>query len=132
MASEVRALLNASFALHGGPRTSVLPAAYRRPNGRFSFGAVYAASSALKIREIDGKTVTCMLSDEGVADYQPLFDNARKLRELMSALHELSLQLVETNHVRSNANPDSKPAAALTRRRRSKLPSLNNRAQYPS
>jgi len=70
-----------------------------------------------------------MLSDEGVADYQPLFDNAR---ELMSELHELSLQLVEPTDVRSNPNPDSKPAAALTRRRRSKLPSLNNRAQYPS
>jgi len=73
-----------------------------------------------------------MLSDEGVADYQPLFDNARKLREFMSKLHELSLQLVEPTDVRSNPNSDSKPAAALTRRRRSKLPSLNNRAQYPS
>ena len=46
-------------------------------------------------RKIDGKTVTRMLTDEEVADYQPLFDNARKLRDLVSQLQELTLQLVE-------------------------------------
>ena len=71
-------------------------------------------------RKIDGKTVTRMLSDKEVADYQPLFDNARKLRELMSALHELSLQLVESADARSHPKPGTKPADAVTRSRRSK------------
>lgn len=46
-------------------------------------------------RKIDGKTVSRMLSDEELAEYQPLFDNARKLRDLLSQLQALTLQLVE-------------------------------------
>lgn len=46
-------------------------------------------------RKIDGKTVSRMLTDEEVAEYQPLFDNARKLRDLVSQLQELTLQLVD-------------------------------------
>jgi hypothetical protein len=61
-------------------------------------------------RKIDGKTVTRMLSNEEVADYQSLFDNARKLRELMSELHELSLQLVDPADARSHPKPGTKPA----------------------
>lgn len=71
-------------------------------------------------RKIDGKTVTRMLSDKEVADYQPLFDNARKLRELMSELHELSLHLVEPVDARSHLTSGTKPADAATRSRRSK------------
>jgi len=41
-----------------------------------------------------------------VADYQPMFDNARKIRDLVSQLHELSLELVEP------AAPRPKPKAA--------------------
>jgi hypothetical protein len=73
-------------------------------------------------RKIDGKTVTRMLTAEEVVDYQPLFDNARKLRELMSALHELSLQLVEPAAARSHPKPGTKPADTVTRSRRSKAP----------
>lgn len=46
-------------------------------------------------RKVNNKTVTRMLNDEEVANYQPMFDNARKIRELVSQLHELSLELVE-------------------------------------
>jgi hypothetical protein len=56
-------------------------------------------------RKIDGKTVTPMLTDEQVAEYQPLFDNARKLRDLVSQLQDLTLQLVE------KADPGSRPKA---------------------
>jgi acyl-CoA synthetase (AMP-forming)/AMP-acid ligase II len=47
-------------------------------------------------RKVDGKTVTRMLSDEKLAEYQPLFDNARKVRALVSDLQELTLGLVES------------------------------------
>jgi len=46
-------------------------------------------------RKIDGKTVTRMLSDDEVAEYQPLFDNAAKIRALVSDLQQLTLQFVE-------------------------------------
>jgi hypothetical protein len=46
-------------------------------------------------RKVNAKTQTRMLSDEELADYQPMFDNARKIRDLVSELQELSLELVE-------------------------------------
>lgn len=52
-------------------------------------------------RKIDGKTVSRILTDEELADYQPLFDNARKLRDLVSQLQELTLQLVDKTDRRS-------------------------------
>ena len=42
-------------------------------------------------RKVDGKTVTRMLSEDELPDYEPLFDNARKLRDLVSQLQELAL-----------------------------------------
>jgi hypothetical protein len=46
-------------------------------------------------RKVNNKTVTRMLNDEEVANYQPMFDNARKIRDLVSQLQDLSLELVE-------------------------------------
>jgi hypothetical protein len=46
-------------------------------------------------RKIDGKTVTRRLTDAELADYQPLFDNARKLRGLLAELQDLTLAIVE-------------------------------------
>ena len=71
-------------------------------------------------RKVDGKTVTRMLSAEEVADYQPLFDNARRLRELMSELLELSLQLVESADARSHPKPSATSTPAVRRGRRPK------------
>ena len=46
-------------------------------------------------RKIDGKTVTRRLTPAQLADYQPLFDNAKKLRALLAGLHDLTLQIIE-------------------------------------
>ena len=46
-------------------------------------------------RKIDGKTVTRRLTDEQLADYQPLFDNARKLRALLADLQDLTMEIVQ-------------------------------------
>ena len=59
-------------------------------------------------RKVNNKTVTRMVNTEEVADYQPMFDNARKIRELVSQLHDLSLELVEP----AAATPKPKAAAA--------------------
>ena len=39
--------------------------------------------------------MTRLLSEEQLADYQPLFDNHRRLKALVHEIEELSLALVE-------------------------------------
>ena len=43
-------------------------------------------------RKIAGKTITRRLTP---AEYQPLFDNAKKLRALLAELQDLTLQIIE-------------------------------------
>ena len=47
-------------------------------------------------RTVAGKTVTKLLTEEQFARYQPWFDNARTLRDLVAKLEIVSLQAVET------------------------------------
>jgi hypothetical protein len=46
-------------------------------------------------RKKDGKTATRILTDDQLADYQPWFDNHRRLRELIAELEALSLDIAE-------------------------------------
>ena len=46
-------------------------------------------------RTVDGKTVTRFLSQEQLARYQPWFDNARRLRQLITDLEARSLRALE-------------------------------------
>src|SRR5262250_1290282 len=46
-------------------------------------------------RKIGGKTVTRRLTAEELAAWQPLFDNARKMRDLLAELQERTLQEIE-------------------------------------
>ncbi len=68
-------------------------------------------------RKVDGKTVSRILSDEELAEYQPLFDNARKVRELVNQLQELTMELVEEADRNSptKATKSSPKAASRTR-----------------
>lgn len=45
-------------------------------------------------RKVDSKTVTKLLSEEQHARYQPWFDNARALRDLVTELETLSIQAI--------------------------------------
>lgn len=54
-------------------------------------------------RTVDGKTVTRKISDDQQARYQNWFDNARKLRQLVTELETLSLEAFE------NDNPPPRP-----------------------
>lgn len=47
-------------------------------------------------RTVDGKTVTKLLSEDQLARYQPWFDKARELRELLTRLEALSIETVTT------------------------------------
>jgi len=56
-------------------------------------------------RKIGGKTVTRRLTSEELAAWQPLFDNARKIRELVAELQELTLQAIGAD-VSDSSRPD--------------------------
>src|SRR5690349_4300515 len=45
-------------------------------------------------RKIGGKTVTRRLSPAELTEYQPLFDNAKKLRALLAELQDLTLEII--------------------------------------
>jgi hypothetical protein len=48
-------------------------------------------------RKIGGKTVTRRLSPAELTEYQPLFDNAKKLRSLLAELQDLTLEIIEAD-----------------------------------
>jgi hypothetical protein len=48
-------------------------------------------------RRKDGRTSTRMLTDDQLADYQPWFDNHRRLRALIAELEALSLDIAEAD-----------------------------------
>jgi hypothetical protein len=48
-------------------------------------------------RKIGGTTVTRRLTPHELAEYQPLFDNAKKLRALLSELQDLTLEIVQAD-----------------------------------
>ena len=48
-------------------------------------------------RKKDGKTATRILTDDQLADYQPWFDNHRRLRELITELEALSLEIADAD-----------------------------------
>ncbi|MHB8329063.1 MAG: DUF6788 family protein [Acidimicrobiales bacterium] len=48
-------------------------------------------------RKVRSKTVSRVLSREQVEEYQPWFDNEKRLRELVRQLEELSLSIVESD-----------------------------------
>jgi hypothetical protein len=56
-------------------------------------------------RKIGGKTITRRLTPRQFAEYQPLFDNAKKLRTLLSELQDLTLQIIETGSTREPSTP---------------------------
>jgi hypothetical protein len=48
-------------------------------------------------RKVRGKTATRLLTDDQLSDYQPWFDNQRRLRALIAELEALSLAIAEAD-----------------------------------
>jgi hypothetical protein len=48
-------------------------------------------------RKIDGKTVTRRLTQAELTAWQPLFDNAKKIRALLAELQDLTLGIIDTS-----------------------------------
>jgi len=62
-------------------------------------------------RKIGGKTVTRRLTPAELADYQPLFDNAKKLRALVNELQDLTLKIIEPDGTQEPQDPQPEPPA---------------------
>jgi hypothetical protein len=71
-------------------------------------------------RTVQGKTVTRYLSEEQLGRYQPWFDNARRLKDLLGKLEIASLQAVATaegwtaKDTDTNSTPPRRPRRAGT------------------
>src|SRR6478672_6551296 len=48
-------------------------------------------------RKIDGKTIARRPTETELAAWQPLFDNAKKIRALLAELQDLTLKIIETD-----------------------------------
>jgi hypothetical protein len=57
-------------------------------------------------RKIGGKTITRRLTPDELAEYEPLFDNAKKLRLLLAELQDLTLEIIEAD---SSPGQQSRP-----------------------
>jgi hypothetical protein len=57
----------------------------------------------MAVLALNGKTVTRRLTQAELAAWQPLFDNARKIRALLAELHELTLEIVDAGQSPGNA-----------------------------
>jgi hypothetical protein len=69
-------------------------------------------------RTVSGKTVTRFLTEEQLARYQPWFDNARRLKDVLAKLETASLHALEQAEDRTKqANDAASPPT--TKRRRS-------------
>ena len=96
IAAEITARLAAAFALpgtladrmtrcgHPGCRCHADPPQLHGPYHQWT-------------RKKNGRTSTRILSDHQLADYQPWFDNHRRLRELIAELEALSLDIAEND-----------------------------------
>ena len=62
-------------------------------------------------RKIGGKTTTRRLTGAELAEYQPLFDNAKKLRALLAELQDLTLEITGegSSRERKPAEPEARP-----------------------
>ena len=68
-------------------------------------------------RAAGGKTVTRYLSEEELARYQPWFDNARRLKEIIAKLEIASVHAVEQSAKASSPTPGGEATRRVTRRR---------------
>jgi Family of unknown function (DUF6788) len=58
-------------------------------------------------RKIGGKTITRRLTPAELAEYQPLFDNAKKLRALLGELQDLTLEIIDADNSRQQHSPET-------------------------
>lgn len=68
-------------------------------------------------RTVAGKTETRLLTEDQLARYQPWFDNARRIKDLVAKLETVSLKAVE--QAERSATPAADASMTSARKRRS-------------
>ena len=69
-------------------------------------------------RTVGAKTVTRFLTNEQLARYQPWFDNAQRLKELLAKLQIASVHALETEHRHARPTKDPKATRSLASSRK--------------
>jgi hypothetical protein len=62
-------------------------------------------------RKIGGTTITRRLTPRELAEYQPLFDNAKKLRALLTELQDLTLAIIQADSTQTRQPAEPEPSA---------------------
>jgi len=60
-------------------------------------------------RKIAGKTITRRLPPTELGQYQPRFENAKKLRALIAELQDLTLEIIETDSPAAVTHSEPEP-----------------------
>ena len=60
-------------------------------------------------RKVNARTVTKVLTEDQLHDYTAWLDNARQLRQLIDELHELTLEIIDTDLQSTPARRHSRP-----------------------
>lgn len=68
-------------------------------------------------RTVDGKTITRFLNPDQLARYQPWFDNARRLKQLVARLEILSVRALESENRQTPTTPTTKTSNRRPSRR---------------
>lgn len=89
------------------------PGAATQPAGAGRNRPSFTAPARPGAAKVDNKTVTRTLTAEQAERYRPWFDNARRLRELLTELETLSLQAADITDGRG-----PKPSADMRKARR--------------
>ena len=96
IAAEIAALATAGFALPGTLADRMTRCGH--PNCRCHADPPQLHGPYHQwTRKKNGRTATRILSDDQLADYQPWFDNHKRLRELITELEELSLAITDND-----------------------------------
>ena len=62
-------------------------------------------------RKIGGTTLTRRLTPRELTEYQPLFDNAKKLRALLGELQDLTLEIIQAHSTKQPPPAEPEPRA---------------------
>jgi hypothetical protein len=96
LAAQIAELAQAGFILPGTVTERMTRCGYPRCRCRADPPQLHGPYHQWT-RKIGGKTVTRILTDDQLADYQPWFDNQRRLRALITELETLSQEIADSD-----------------------------------
>ncbi|MGO9081777.1 MAG: DUF6788 family protein [Streptosporangiaceae bacterium] len=96
LAAQIAELAHAGFILPGTLTERMTRCGYPRCRCRADPPQLHGPYHQWT-RKVNGKTVTRILTDDQLADYQPWFDNQRRLHALITGLETLSQEIADAD-----------------------------------